>query len=445
MRAPARFVGVLSTLCCAACGRLETLELFAPDAGSTLVIGAEAGFDAAPIPATPDAREEPPLSPLKITQNTNLSHESTGDRLCTEGGDAVGYVVSAADSDTLRLAQAPLPGCLERGDLALLVNLQGSAESNENVGTHELVRILAVSGNTVRLAQPKQRAYGTGTSDDDIGPEPGLQHVFLQRVPLYARLEVTEGSTLSANAWNGRGGGLLAIQVRGDVVVDGSIRMDGLGYRGGATIDPVESPGQQGESIEGPGEFLFVPNVGGGGGGIADQTTHGCQQDGYPGGGGAHVTAGQTAETMDLCDGIGAGEGGAPYGDPERLLLGSGGGSGGTDNVRSDNPPGGAGGPGGGIVWIVADSITGRGVISASGAAGIGDPEGFECDGSTRSCYDHSGPGGGGAGGTVRLEAGKLDVRTISAEGGRGGNGADFVAGNGGDGGRGLLALSTGG
>jgi len=78
--------------------------------------------------------------------------------------------------------------------------------------------------------------------------------------------------------------------------------MNEAGYRGGATTDPPESPGQQGESMGGIGGFLYDPNLGGG-----------------------------FAYAMD-----------------GRLTLGSGGGSAGTDNVRTDNPPGGAGGRGGG-------------------------------------------------------------------------------------------------
>jgi hypothetical protein len=79
-------------------------------------------------------------------------------------------------------------------------------------------------------------------------------------------------------------------------------------------------------------------------------------------------------------------------------------------------------------------------VISADGAAGVGDPAGFECDGSTPFCYDHSGPGGGGAGGTVKLAARELTTGAVTATGGRGGNGNDRVAGNGGDGGDGLVS-----
>jgi hypothetical protein len=425
MPATARLVCLTCLSACSACSRLETLHLFAVDAGS--------------IDAATEAPLDGRLRPLVVNENTNLSNTSTGDRLCTNGGDAIAYAVVALGATTVRLTEAPSAGCLENGDEALLINLQGRPGSSDNVGNHELVRVLDVSADTVTLAQPKQQFYGESASDDNIGVERDTQRVILQRVPSYARLEVAEAKTLSAREWNGTSGGVLVMRIAGEVLVHGSIRMDGQGYRGGELTDPPESPGQQGESIEAVGTYSFARNIGGGGGGIADQTLQGCQQDGYPGGGGAHATAGTNAQTMDLCGGVGAGEGGAPYSNPNRLFLGSGGGSGGTDNVRVDNPPGGAGGAGGGIVWILADSIAGNGVISADGAAGVGDPAGYECDGSTRSCYDHSGPGGGGAGGTVRLTVQLLALGSVTATGGRGGNGNDTVAGNGGDGGNGLV------
>jgi hypothetical protein len=404
-----------------ACGRLEVLDLLPVDGG-------------------PREALEPEAANLQVESNTSMTDYRSPGRECADG---VAYAVVRLERDRASLDSAPDPGCLAPGDQALLLSLQGVRNGFGNVGNFELVRIADVIADGVTFAADKSNAYGeTDTSDDAIGVGPDSQRVVLQRVPVYSRLEIASGAALTAAPWDGQRGGVLAIRVEGPAVIDGSIRMDGAGYRGGATTEPPESPGQQGESIAGLGSFAFDPNLGGGGGGIADQTTRGCQQDGYPGGGGAHVAAGRSATVMDLCDSVGAGSGGEAYGNAGRLLLGSGGGSGGTDNVRVDNPPGGAGGHGGGILWLMADTIGGSGSISADGAPGVGDAETLEgLGGSTVSCFDHSGPGGGGGGGTVKLTARSASVGRISANGGPGGNGNDMVAGNGGDGGNGLVRL----
>jgi hypothetical protein len=217
--------------------------------------------------------------------------------------------------------------------------------------------------------------------------------------------------------------------------------MSERGYRGGGAVEEELGHGLQGESLHGPGGPSVEPNLGGGGGGLGDQTTFGCVQDGNAGGGGAHLENGLDAIVLDLCDAIGRGRGGLAYAAPGLLLFGSGGGSGGVDNVRVDNPPGAPGGPGGGIIWLLAQSVSGSGRIEASGGAGVGDPPDLECarGGSTTSCYDHSGPGGGGAGGSIRITATRIEQTTLEAGGGPGGNGFDGSTGDGGSGSPGVI------
>ncbi len=419
-------LGVVS----AACSSVDVLDLFPAELASAGAPGSE--------PTSTGGAGGAPLVPaLVVSELVDLSVAGAKD--CADGGAAVAYSVLDLDDDAARVTPRPAPGCLAPGDELLLINLQGRQDATANVGRHELVRVASVTADVVRFDAPKTAFYGAAArGDDHLGTGIEQQRVVLQRVPRYSRLEVTPTGILTAQAWDGERGGLLVLRVDGEALIDGVVTMSGAGYRGGVTTEPPESPGQQGESIGGLGDFRYAPNLGGGGGGIADQTTSGCQQDGYPGGGGAHWRAGSSAEVRDLCDGLGAGEGGARYGVEGRLTFGSGGGSAGTDNIRSDNPPGGAGGPGGGVIWILAASITGEGVITADGAAGVGDPPGVEClGGAVDECYDHSGPGGGGAGGLVRLMAASVSVATVSARGGPGGNGNDEVAGNGGDGGDG--------
>jgi hypothetical protein len=318
-----------------------------------------------------------------------------------------------------------------------LIKLQGSAESVANVGRLELLRVQKLAGKSVNFVSPALGHYGATEGRDDALD---AAVVLLQRVPNYSRLEVPDGARLTAAAWDGEKGGVLALRVLGDIVLDGSIDMSGRGFRGGAERPEVLEHGLSGESIDGLGSEDVAPNRGGGGGGLGDQTTTGCVQDGNAGGGGAHLAPGGDAVVGDLCDGAGRGRGGLAYAATGRLFLGSGGGSGGVDNVRVDNPPGAPGGAGGGLIWLLGQSIRGSGSIRADGADGTGDPAGLECQGpSTTSCYDHSGPGGAGAGGSIRLGVPVLQGVSLSAAGGVGGNGVDSATGNGGDGSNGVV------
>ena len=135
------------------------------------------------------------------------------------------------------------------------------------------------------------------------------------------------------------------------------------------------------------------------------------------GGGGAYFGGGGDGTSQAPNCGGPFGLGGAPYGVPAMLDLGSAGGSG------SATPGMGAsGGNGGGAVWLQAARIEINGSVVANGAngnvlAGIGS--------------------GGGAGGHVILDAYIIDWLTkaaISAKGGAGGIGATGVGGSGGGG-----------
>jgi uncharacterized repeat protein (TIGR01451 family)/uncharacterized protein (TIGR03382 family) len=127
------------------------------------------------------------------------------------------------------------------------------------------------------------------------------------------------------------------------------------------------------------------------------------------------------------------GFGGRPVpNDPgTRLFLGGGGGAG-----DSNNGTGGTGGRGGGLVWVVADAVSGTGRITANGQNGV-DTTGAGNDA----------PGGGGAGGTVVVAARALSGVIIDANGGRGGIqniATNEAEGPGGGGGGGFIAVSGG-
>lgn len=402
----------------AACARCGDGSLAASDAAK------DASGDAAGVSITaPD---------VTWNTDTNLSFDNTPGHVCAEGGDMVSFSVVSLAADAASLDHAPGAGCLSQGDEVLLISMRATGTSNVNAGRFEILEVERVDGSTVRFARPKKNAYGDGASDNEIGTGTDQHRVVLQRLPTYGNATLSMGATLRTYAWDGLRGGVLAMRVEGTLRIDGRIDVSGTGYAGGAATLPVATTGQQGESIAGPGAAAVVASAGGGGGGLGDSM--GCRQDGAGGGGAGHSAAGSAAFVMS-CGAVGVGAGGAELGDATRLLMGSGGGAGGTDNVRTDNPPGGEGGTGGGSVLLIANTIAGSGSIDAHGMNGQGDAPGVECDGGSNvSCWDHCGPGGGGAGGTLRIEATSVATSvTLSVAGGKGGNGNDALSGNGGD------------
>jgi hypothetical protein len=375
---------------------------------------------------------------LSVSGVTNLATDNSGTRTCADGGDAVGYSVTLLDASTATLATAPAAGCLAPGDEVLLINLQGTAADFVNVGTYETLRVAAIALDSITFTQAKIHFYGTGSGDDmNIGTSPTTQRVMLQRVPNYLNVNVSALASLTGSSWNGVQGGVVFFRASAAVNIDGTLSMSGKGFSGGPNTTTVNTNGSQGESFNGLGTRFAPANVGAGGGGIGDG--HGCVDYGTSGGGGGYGDPGSVGSHR--CSGAGGGV----YGDPrlKRLLLGSGGGSGGTDNFLGDNPPGGFGGRGGGIIVIATQQLNVTGSVIAAGAAGQGDPT-PSCNGGSRtSCWDYSGPGGAGSGGSILFNAvqAALGADLVTARGGLGGRGNP--SGFGGNGGAGRIALRS--
>jgi uncharacterized repeat protein (TIGR01451 family) len=124
-----------------------------------------------------------------------------------------------------------------------------------------------------------------------------------------------------------------------------------------------------------------------------------------------------------------------PQDPSSRLFLGGGGGAGAQNDFS-----GGVGGAGGGMIYLIANTISGTGQLLASGQAG-GDTH-FE---------NRDGAGGGGAGGTIVVVAGSLNGLQAKANGGRGGvqraplqPNPEESQGPGGGGGGGFIAYTGG-
>jgi len=418
-------------------------------------------------------------------------------------------VIVAAGSKSLELLGIPDPfvvggtlygfgsSKISKGDLLLIIQMQGAdfnAENNNkygsgvgdgsangrgsgytnlnNVGRYEYAVSLSdvpTAGGTLNF-----KASGPGGGllfsyqNKTATAAHGEKRFQVIRLMQYSDLKLT--SNITTTPWNGKAGGLIAIDVAGTFdfnnhVIDASM----TGFRGGympvRTIENVnyspyftiDSHGTtKGEGIAGVPRYVWD------GYNFIDQ---GAGWIGYPGGDygrGAPGNAGGGGNVHNAGGGGGgnAGTGGAggygwplnnyypQYNTPESALTGGrpgaslpsavstglifmGGGGGGGDANNAEN--GVKGGVGGGIVIITANKIVGNGYILANGGRGEAGRQGGSADGA----------GGGGAGGTVFIKVKETSPTanlSIQARGGNGGNSyTTTLHGPGGGGGGGTI------
>ncbi len=308
----------------------------------------------------------------------------------------------------------------------------------------------------------------------------GQRRYQVVRVPQYSSATLSSG--LTALAWDGRVGGILALDVAGQLTLGGTVSVSGLGFRGGGGRQAGGSPGyantnyrtpstanpngSKGEGIAGTPRLVYdgisvvntgtegYPNgamargaPGNAGGGGTDGRPSANDQNSGGGGGGNGGAGGRGGFTWNTVLNRG-GHGGSAFtaAAPNRLVMGGGGGAG-TRNNTPNIPAAASGGPGGGIVMVRAGTLVGSGGIAANGGVGV--------------VPENDGSGGGGAGGTVLLVAQTWSPTslTVSAAGGAGtsnwitmppGTPGEFTTGSannrhgpGGGGGGGVVFLSS--
>lgn len=367
------------------------------------------------------------------------------------------------------------------------VNSQTSAKSimvsnAVNFQANDTVMIIQMKGATIYTTFPlegnKERVGETGKYeilliDYKIGNEIFFKRnilnnysfsdaVQLVRVKSAINLRIT--GEVTAPAWNGEIGGIVALIARNDIVFNANIDVSGKGFRGGVAVNRTDACGtstdfflpesstEAGRKGEGFATYYYdgaspVPvgtdftkgkgrmiNAGGGGngnlaggaggsnfgeGGVGGRQVETCS----PGDNAYRAHRGQALQTIFNEDPIGT-----------RLYMGGGGGSG-TGNLTPDRP-GGSGGAAGGLVILLAKRIIGNdnGVL-ANGQNGLGFAQGATGSG-----------GGGGAGGTVAIHAGEIDDQSffnVELRGGNGGsNSGPPIRGGGGGGGGGTLLVN---
>ena len=295
------------------------------------------------------------------------------------------------------------------------------------------------------------------TNADYVAGSSGQRRFQVIRVPVYASYTI---NAITALAWNGSTGGVLAFDVTGALNLNtATVDVSGMGFRGGATRT-LAGPGtgavtdyrtvatmavnsSKGEGIAGTPQYVFTApstltntgvegypngshargapaNAGGGGtdGSPADNQENTGGGGGANGGGGGKGGIGWCGTFNALappdygCDNTGGFGGAAVTGlGATRLTLGGGGG-GATSNNGTGTPAAGlasSGAAGGGSIMIRADSFTGSATFNANGSA-------------ANNTVGNDGSGGGGAGGTVMLLANSgMAGATINVNGGIGG------------------------
>jgi MYXO-CTERM domain-containing protein len=416
--------------------------------------------------------------------------------------------ITVASAATLNPSLNPLPVVasdpLAAGDLLLVIQMQGATIDTSNpasptwgqvtslgdAGNFEFLEVASVAGNVITTTCGLKHSYSAAG---------GVQVI---RVPQFTSLTLPATSTITAPAWNGTTGGVVAIRVQNTATLNGNINVTGLGFRPGvadnasaaANVDTTTyasaidtAGGGKGEGIAGlltqygrgapanGGGGGNAHNAGGGGGanarvaGQATWTGQGVMRTtGVTGGAAAwpldpgHVAAG------GLTNSEGGGRGGYTYSDAnldaltvgpnnaawngnQRRERGGLGGrpldnsatsrifmGGGGGNGDANNGSQGLGGRGGGIVFLLANAVAGSGAIAANGA-----------NGATANSGNGSGdaPGGGGGGGSIVVQAiATFDNVDLSADGGVGGlqdvNNGTEAEGPGGGGGGGFIAAS---
>jgi uncharacterized repeat protein (TIGR01451 family) len=280
----------------------------------------------------------------------------------TPGKDAVGsisgvmntyYPGSGTTSGTTVSIGTIRPGsgeAIAAGDLVLIIQMQDGSTANvpntsapTGVGKYEYAKVASVNGSSLTLATALTHAY-----TQDLSSRQTFQVI---RIPQY--LSATFAGGVTALPWDGTSGGVVAIDVYGDLHFNSqSIDVTGKGFRGG---------GSRGVAADGSKEVAYwyqgtpvaidrsVPT-------IFDGTYNGTQ-DFYPNKRLASFKGEGTAGTPRLVyDGITLQDNGVegyPAGDLGRNAIGNAGGGGvvaGILNLPATIPGHDAGGGGGGNI-----------------------------------------------------------------------------------------------
>ncbi len=338
------------------------------------------------------------------------------------------------------------------GDKILIIQMQGAqideSQSSSfgtitnlnNAGRYEIQTVCNIQGNDILLKYDLVNSYDVSGS---------LQ---LVRIPVYSNA-IISGGDLTAQAWDGTLGGILAIEVTGTLDMGSqNINVSGLGFRGGSAISSgqncswlldgsyysnVTSTDQKAMKGEGVAKYITTKECGrgpqgngGGGGNNHNGGGGGGGNFGFGGGGGERKKS--SSFTCGAYTGVNSRNLSAAY-LADKVFMGGGGGAGHVNNAIHTGEHG---ANGGGIVMIIANAIVGNGkYIYANGNSNTIDAS-------------NDGGGGGGAGGSILLEVNSFTSQlNTEVKGGRGASvintGTSNCNGPGGGGGGGVLLFNA--
>ena len=344
----------------------------------------------------------------------------------------------------------------ENGEKVMLIQMQdnviGTNVSNSTtfgtisgIGSAGNYEFLTIATHTEVSGLPNAMTFTSApTKTYTFTANSSVQIVSLRRL---GAPNFSTTSAMTALAWNGDVGGVIAIEVLGTLTLNHSINANYSGFRGGAKstdngsgclnsvyITSSSGYGFKGEGIHKNTNVNYTNARGkiasGGGGGLSHNAG---------GGGGGNVATGGIGRLGWQCTAAntGYGIGGQSlfsYYSMNRIFMGGGGGGGQMNNSVATS-----GGNGGGIVFIKANQINTSNVCST--------PISITAQGQTSGNSGNDGSGGAGAAGTVVIQANSFAFSaacplTISANGGTGGSvGNSGTHGAGGGGGQGAIVF----
>lgn len=222
-------------------------------------------------------------------------------------------------------------------------------------GNWELNQIASYSTGTITLQKALQNTY----------TDSGASQAQVIQLKQYNNFTQNLGHTLTAKAWDGNVGGIIAFLAKGTVTVTGTISATGKGFIGGNN-GGGSAIAYQGEGTGGAGSTSQSANGNGGGG--ANCETGGSGDRSHSGGGGHANAGGDGTGLYGAANSIG----GSAVGTASLTSLNFGGASGGGWKFNGTYTNG---SNGSGIVLIIANAVTVSGGIETNGVNGarIGD------------------------------------------------------------------------
>lgn len=342
----------------------------------------------------------------------------------------------------------------EDGEKVLLIQLQdnviGTNTTNANtfgtiatIGSAGNYQIMTIASHTETAGLPTSFTFTSApTLPFTLTANSSVQIVSFK---LLGSPNYTTTSAISALAWDGNIGGIVAFEVVGTLNLNHSVNANFAGFRGGLRSTDYNAGclnsvfqtastnyGAKGEGIHKNTNANYTNArakiANGGGGGLAHNAG---------GGGGGNIGTGGLGGIGWQCTAANTGHGLGgqslmPFYAMNRIFMGGGGGGGQMNNTSATN-----GGKGGGIVFIKANQL----ITSATCAT----PISITANGQTATNSGNDGSGGGGAAGTVVLQVNTFTSSaacplTIAANGGNGGTvGNSGTHGAGGAGGQGAI------